>query len=173
MSSVWPGATTTLSGILIGGAITYVGQALNRRRESRRELYGDFAGECRVWFVSLLRVNYTVENHWENDKRLPHWDRANDMKATVFGLRTQVSLLATRPTIKAAELLERYLESLDKKIYEREHRPQAVSPISEDECKREFETPLKNFLDAADNELRIFRRVRGGSSVSGGAGLSG
>lgn len=137
-------------GVLIGAGATYLIQSLNWKRETRRQVYTNFVGESRIWLDSIQRVRYAIEH--PNLDREPHWNRANDRRAQVFGLRAQAEILGTKPTRDAARNLEQSIECINKKIvvYSENlaHPPNA-------EAYKEFNCCLKKFRDAAGAELHV------------------
>src|SRR6266487_5693500 len=76
MSTLWFGAISSLGGVLIGAWTTYLIQKANWKRETRRQVYANFAGESRIWLESIQRVKSAIEWNFEPFKREPHWDRA-------------------------------------------------------------------------------------------------
>ena len=54
-------AISTLAGVLVGALTTYLIHKQNWVRESRRQVYANFIGECRIWFDSIERVT-TIGN---------------------------------------------------------------------------------------------------------------
>jgi hypothetical protein len=146
-------AISTHAGVLVGALTTYLIQKQSWVRETRRQVYASFIGECRIWFDSIERVTEAIQRDFPASEREPHWDRANAGRARVFGLRAQIDLLGGKRPRNAALALEQNIGKINEKIYiydhDREHPPNTGA------CRKEFDRCLDEFRRAASVELNV------------------
>ena len=130
--------------------MTFLIQTFNWKRETRRQVYANFAGKSCIWLESIERVKSAIEWKFETE---PHWDRANAERAQVYGLRAQIDLLGKDPTRKTAHDLECRIAEINNEMYEygrdRTPRPDAVK------YRKKFDQCLNEFQHAASAELRM------------------
>jgi hypothetical protein len=163
MTSVWLGAISSLSGVLIGAFATYFSQKGIWKRTTRRELYGNLVGKSNICQEQLLDVAFAIRqkqashgrnSRWE-DQLNARWEKANVGMAEVSSLAAQVSMVATTSTRAAANALEKNLSDLKTKLYR--HNKNRTEPASGDRYRAAFKPVQEDFIEAASRELRIAR----------------
>lgn len=153
MASVWLGAISSLSGVIIGTIATYLSQKGIWKRTTRRELYGDLVGKSNICHEQLLDVAFAIGRHLENDELNARWQKANVGMAEVSSAAAQVSMVATTGTRAAAKALAANLSNLKDELYR--HNKNKTEPASGREYRETFNLVQDNFIEAASKELRI------------------
>lgn len=163
MASVWLGAISSLSGVLIGAFATYFSQKGIWKRTTRRELYGNLVGKSNICHEQLLDVAFAIRRKLENDELKARWEEqldarwetANAGMAEVSSLAAQVSMVATTSTRAAAAALDRNLSQLKDELY-RDNKNK-TEPAPARDYRAAFKSVQEDFTEAASKELRIAR----------------
>jgi hypothetical protein len=159
MATVWLGAISSLSGVIIGTIATYLSQKGIWKRTTRRELYGDLVGKSNICHEQLLDVAFAIRRHLENDELTARWQKANVEMAEVSSSSAQVSMVATTGTRAAAKALAANLSNLKDELYR--HNKNKTEPASGKEYREAFNLVQDNFIEAASKELRITSTEKG------------
>lgn len=169
MASIWLGAITSLSGVIIGAIATYLSQKGTWKRTTRRELYGNLVGQSNVCREQLLDVAFAMRWKLPEDELNARWEKANARMAEVSSVAAQVSMVATTDTRAAAEALETNLSHLKDELYR--HNKNKTEPAKGQNYREAFKPALNAFIAAASKELRITRTARGAANRRAAASL--
>jgi hypothetical protein len=155
MGSIWLGAITSLSGVIIGAIATYLSQKGTWKRTTRRELYGDLVGKSNVCREQLLDVAFAIRWKLPEGELNARWEKANAGMAELSSLAAQVSMVATTGTRAAAAALDGNLSQLKDELYR--HNKNKTEPEKGQVYRAAFKPVEEGFIEAASKELGIAR----------------
>lgn len=155
MSNGLISALASLVGVIVGALTTFRSQDRHWKRETRRQVYGAYAGKSITWLDALVRVAFTVREGWSPQVREPWWDLANAARVEAAALQGQVGMVAARSTRDRAAALDAHLQNLHDEIFM--HERSGTSPNDGGRYREDFRPLLELFITAAGKELGILR----------------